>query len=71
MGTVAALALFGVSMNSQNNGGLMDRMNLASKVDPQVENAFNNYIAKHQKSFLTKEEFRARLSNFKNTYESI
>lgn len=70
VGTVAALACIGLG-NNQNNGGFADRMNLVSKVDPEVEQAFNNYISKFSKSFLTKEEFKARLTNFRNTYEEI
>lgn len=43
--------------------------NLLSKVDPEIDRAFTKYISLHQKSFLTKEEFRARLANFKKSYE--
>jgi len=46
-------------------------LNLVSKVDPEVEGAFNNYVSKFQKSFLTKEEFRARLTNFRNRFEEV
>lgn len=45
VGTVAALACLGLG-SSQINGGLADKMNLISKVDPEVEQAFNNYISK-------------------------
>lgn len=46
-------------------------MNLVSKIDPEVEQAFTSYISKFQKSFLTKEEYKARLANFRSTFEEV
>lgn len=55
----------------QGVNGILNSMttNLLSKVDPEIDRAFTKYISLHQKSFLTKEEFRARLANFKKSYE--
>jgi hypothetical protein len=66
VGTLAAAALLGLGMQDSDASTF-----LASKVDPEVTTAFNDFIAKYDRSFLTKEEFRARLSNFKSRYEAI
>ena len=64
VGAVAALACLGLG-NTSNNG-----ISLAS-VDPEVAQAYNNFMSRYSKSYLTKDEYKARLSNFRNTYEEI
>jgi hypothetical protein len=86
VGTIASAALLGVglsgaisnnsnseSSSSSISSGMIDGItrNLVSKLDPEVEKAFTSYIAKHQRSFLTKEEYKARLQNFKSAYNDI
>lgn len=43
-------------------------LNLVSKVDPEVQIAFNDFVSKYSRSFITKEEYRARLANFRDSY---
>lgn len=68
VGTVAVAAvaaLFGSMMNGNNNRGSdMNRLLEANTVDGETETKFNSFISKHHKSYLTKEEYKARLSAF-------
>jgi hypothetical protein len=48
VGTMAAIALVGISMNENINSTF-----LASKVDPEITQAFNNFVSRNQRSFLT------------------
>lgn len=48
VGTLAALALLGLSMNDS-----LKSTNLISKADPEITQAFNSYISKYHRSFLT------------------
>jgi len=62
VGTLAAMALLNQEVRENS-------LFLASKVDNAVVKAFNEHISKHDKNYLTKEEYRARLAHFKNTYD--
>lgn len=66
VGTLAAVAVF--SADGDITGGSTF---LASKVDPEVVKEFNDFIGRYDRSFLTKEEYKARLSNFKANFEAI
>ena len=39
--------------------------------DPEVENAFINFIAKYQRSYSSKAEYPTRFENFKRAYYKI
>ncbi len=67
VGTLAAVAVFSTDMEFNGGGSTF----LASKVDPEVLKEFNDFIGRYDRSFLTKEEYRARLSNFKANYEAV
>lgn len=73
VGTLAALAVLGISQLSPSSSSVGNSSStfLASKVDPDITLAFNNYITTHRKSYLTHEEFNARLSNFRDHYEKV
>lgn len=67
MGTVAALACLGLSNLVSKSEGV----NLVSTVDPEIAEAYTNYMSRYSKSFLTKAEYNARLSNFRSTFNEI
>lgn len=65
VGTLAAVAVLNINMPSDS------ATFFASKVDPEINTAFNSFISKYERSFLTKEEYKARLSLFQSTYQEI
>eukprot|EP00347_Sterkiella_histriomuscorum_P007523 403348594 len=69
VGSVAALALIGVL--NLNESSLENNSNLLLKVSPEVQSAFNNFVSRQQRSFLTQEEFKARLAIFRDNYERV
>ena len=66
VGTLAVMALLNLSINESEGSTF-----LASKIDDEIVKAFNQHISKHDRNFLTKEEYRARLAHFKNTYDVV
>ena len=66
VGTLAALACLGLGGFQNKNS-----VNLASTVDPEVQQAYTDFMSRYSKSYLTKEEYNARLSNFRNTYQEV
>ncbi len=66
VGTLATIAVFNAGVELGDSSTF-----LASKVDPEVTIAFNDYINKYDRSFLTKEEYKARLTNFKAHFEAV
>lgn len=64
---VGALAAFAVLNGNQSGNSTF----LADKIDPEVKTAFNDFINKHSRNFLTKSEYNARLSLFRNHYEDV
>jgi hypothetical protein len=43
----------------------------AAQVSPEIVLAFQGHLAKHQRSFLTKSEFLARQTIFRDNYELV
>lgn len=69
VGTLAALAVLGLTLPS--SGSSTGSTFLASKIDPEITLAFNNFITSNRKSYLTHEEFNARLANFRDNFEKV
>ena len=67
VGTVAVVAIFGLNSNQSSNASTF----LAEDNDQEVKQLFNEFISEHQRNFLTKEEYNARLGNFKANLAEI
>ena len=65
VGTIATIALLNEATLSSSIGLWED------PTDDDNVLAFNKYIAKHGKSYLTRAEFKARLSVFRNNLQII
>eukprot|EP00347_Sterkiella_histriomuscorum_P009062 403342666 len=70
VGAVAALAFVGITHYTESVSGNA-ATNLKLKVDPSIQTAFNNFVSRHQRSFLTQEEYKARLAIFRDTFEAV
>lgn len=66
VGTIAAFAVFNTAGNSDMGGSF-----LAANEDQQVMLQFNQFISNQGKNYLTKEEYNARLTIFKQNYEIV
>eukprot|EP00347_Sterkiella_histriomuscorum_P021375 403334193 len=74
LGSIAVVGSFLATYALINNLGAThydSGLSLVMKVDPETQQAFSDFVAKHQRSFLTKEEYKARLSNFRDNYQTI
>jgi cell shape-determining protein MreC len=70
VGTVAAVALFNLSGSASDNSSNGTFL-AVDNTDQQVVSQFNDFISKHQKNYLTKEEYKARLTIFQSSLEFI
>ncbi|CDW72368.1 UNKNOWN [Stylonychia lemnae] len=68
VGTIAAVALFNTSGESASQGTFLAE---SSNSEQKAVTAFNDFINKHSKNYLTKEEYRARLNIFQTNYNII
>jgi hypothetical protein len=67
VGTLAAVAVVSTTISYGS-----DSMFLAHQpANPEITTAFNNFISEHSRSFLTKAEFEARLTKFRDHYEQV
>ena len=64
VGTLAALAVLNMSSDIKPSSFL-------AVADSETVNAFNKFISKHHKSYITRQEYSARLANFKNAHEFV
>ncbi len=74
VGTFALSAVVGtlfalLGSNSTNSSSM--RLLAGDDISPEVEKEFNKFASKHHKSYLTKEEYKARLSAFKSNYDLV
>lgn len=68
VGTVAVVAIVAInSMDSHTNASTF----LAEDDQYEVKKLFNEFITQHQRNFLTKDEYNARLGNFRSSLEEI
>jgi hypothetical protein len=69
VGSIAAIAAF---MGSNDTTASASRfLEGKSAVDAETIQAFQSFVSKHNRNYLTKEEFNARLSIFKNNLDII
>lgn len=67
VGTIAAIAVFNVAnIGGESNGASFLAEN--DNTDQKVMLKFNQFISENNKNYLTKEEYNARLSLFKESY---
>lgn len=73
VGTVALSAIVGAlfALMGQNISQSRSRLLAEDSIAPEIEQEFNKFASKHHKSYLTKDEYRARLSAFKSNYELV
>jgi hypothetical protein len=69
VGTVAALAVFALTTSdaTSNSSTFLSEDNK----DNEVKRLFNEFISKNRRNFLTREEYNARLGNFRKNLEEI
>jgi shikimate kinase len=70
VGTLAALALFNVSMPESTASTFLAAQANDSN-GPSLTAAFNDYVAKYHKSYLTADEYKARYTVFKDNYNAV
>ena len=66
VGALAALAV--VSMTPKTEA---ESTFLQSNADGEVVKAFNKFVSKHRKHYITRAEYNARLSQFRQTYDFV
>lgn len=69
VGTVAAIALMGMKDNSSS--GEVDRFLAEDNSTNEDRQAFQEFVNKYNRNYLTKEEYNARLSIFKANLERV
>lgn len=70
VGTIAA-SLAVLNYSSTPVVDSTTRFLAAEGANDEVKESFVNFINKHQRNYLTKEEFQARLRVFKKNYEIV
>lgn len=69
VGTVAAIALMSIKDNS--SAAPVDRFLASDNVSNDDQQAFQEFVNKYNRNYLTKEEYNARLSIFKSNMEKV
>lgn len=67
VGTVAAIAL----MSIKDNSSTVDRFLASDNTSNEDQQAFQEFVNKYNRNYLTKEEYNARLSIFRSNLEKV